>query len=159
MPQQVFTYAVWCAEHNCKQDTKAMAKAIYVCDFVALHGTSDCLGWLTDFDRSNSNSNSNRTINKIRPCVTLQLCLWKNCVTPLFAYKTDQKQRQAVLVAFVVAIIIIAVVVPVIISNSCCYVHKSVTPSICVCFCVCMCLSSFLLHARLFAWTFPLPFI
>lgn len=49
-----------------------------LCDFVAIAlqvtawacACLACLAWLTDFDRSsNSSSSSNRTINKIRPCV------------------------------------------------------------------------------------------
>lgn len=97
----VFTYALWPRGHTqpythtqthtyrqrrrrsgkCKQDTKAQAMTMtgttmrLCCNCI----TSDCLGlqrclaclaWLTDFDRS-----SNRTINKIRPCVAT-MCVY-----------------------------------------------------------------------------------
>lgn len=67
---------------KCKQDTKAQAMTMtrttmrlccnYITsDYLGLQRCLACLAWLTDFDRS-----SNRTINKIRPCVaTMCVCV------------------------------------------------------------------------------------
>lgn len=110
-------------------------------------------------------------------CVCVAEWECKNCVTPLFACITYQRQRQAADVvatataAFIVVVVgtagaafvvvfaaSAAVVVTVIISSFCCHVHKSVALSpfllmfACVCVASCCTLSTF-------AWTFPLPFV